>query len=155
MSQQGTNKAVRLIFRYEGDRVELVAQQPLETVTQPSDEIDDVPSDAASDAVSDAPRRSGFWFQLEDAGGAALYRRVAQNPIRPDREVYAPEGETISRVPDAERKGVFTVVVPDVQGAERVTLQSDQPTHDMQGEADASETPRQMTTIASFKLDHT
>jgi hypothetical protein len=135
---------VRLVFRYEGDRVELIAQQPLETITLPSDEIDD------------AERRSGFWFQLEDAGGAALYRRVAQNLIRPDREVFSPEGETVRRVPDAERKGVFTVVVPDVEGAERITLQSDQPAASREGisESVAPEAPRPVTTIASFKLEY-
>jgi hypothetical protein len=143
MSSQRTTKAVRLVFSYEGDRVELIAQQPLETITQPSDEIDD------------APQRSGFWFQLEDAAGAALYQRVAQNPIRPDREIFSPEGETVGRVPDVERKGVFTIVVPDVKGAERVTLQSDQPaTREGRAESAAPKAPRPATTIASFKLDY-
>ena len=148
MKQQKTNSAVRLVFRYEGDRVELIAQQPLEKVTQPSDEIED------------AAERSGFWFQLEDAAGAALYRRVARNPIRATREVFSPEGETVTRVPDVEQKGVFTVIVPAVEGAERVTLQSDQPARsldeprDSSEEAGAPKSPRRATTIASFKLDY-
>ena len=149
MKQQKTNSAVRLVFRYEGDRVELIAQQPLEKVTQPSDEIED------------AAQRSGFWFQLEDAAGAALYRRVARNPIRADREVFSPEGETVTRVPDAEHKGVFTVIVPAVEGAERVTLQSDQPARprgelreSSEEEEGAATSARRATTIASFKLDY-
>ena len=58
-------------------------------------------------------------------------------------------------MPDLERKGVFTVVVPDVEGAERVTLQSNQPaTREALAKSVAPDAPRPVTTIASFKLDY-
>lgn len=108
-------QAVRLTFAYHGDEVELIAQQPVETVTPPSDEVEE------------ADRRSGFWYQVEDARGEPLYRRVARNPIRQDREVFGGAGESVTRAPVEESKGVFTVVVPHIEEADRVTLQGRRP----------------------------
>jgi len=113
MSESGGERprAVRLTFAFHGDDVRLVARQPVDVVTPPSDEIEG------------AERRQGFWAELQAGDGRPLYRRVMRDPARGDTEVFAPGGSP-SRAPVPEVRGTFSVVVPDVPDAEAVVLHS-------------------------------
>lgn len=104
-------RALRLTFRYEGDRVELVSSQPVEMLLPPSHPVDE------------GEGRSGFWITLRAADGRPVYRRVMHSPIRADVEVFSPEPEeNIRRVPVDRPSGTFVVLVPDVEEARVLTL---------------------------------
>src|ERR1051325_3426712 len=101
----GPAKAMRLTFSYDGDDVKLISQQRAEMV---------VP---ASDPVTRFKKQKGFWAELKNDRDKTLYRRVMHNPTRNDAEVFPdPDipGQGISRAPAPKRKGVFVVVVPDI-----------------------------------------
>jgi len=126
-------RALRLTFRYEGDRVELVSSQPVEMLLPPSH------------AVDEGEGQSGFWFTLRAADDRPVYRRVTHSPIRRDVEVFSPEpGENIRRVPVDRPSGTFVLLVPDVEDARVLTL------HDSAGEARALAGPARE--IARFEL---
>jgi hypothetical protein len=142
MPQKKTHRSVRLTFAYEGSDIKLVSQEPVEMIAPPSDE------------VAPAQTVNGFWFQLENAKGAALYKRVAHPPIRYDREVFSPEGEhSVARVPVEKPSGVFTVVMPDIQEADKVTLHggAHSPAHPQGTPGLVGNVPQP---VASFKLKH-
>lgn len=104
-------KAMRLTFSYDGDKVKLVSQQPVEMVVPPSD------------PVKRYEKQKGFWAELKSDQDKTLYRRVMHNPTRNDAEVFSDDPEqSISREPALKRKGVFVVVVPDSEQAREVTL---------------------------------
>lgn len=103
--------AMRLTFSYDGDKVKLVSQQPVEMVVPPSD------------PVKGFARHKGFWAELKSQQDKTLYRRVMHNPTRNDAEVFSDDPEqSISREPAPRRKGVFVVVVPDTDEGNEVTL---------------------------------
>lgn len=106
-----SNKATRLTFSYDGDDVELLSQQRIEMIV------------SSSDAVKGYGTHKGFWAELRSGSDKTLYRTVMHNPTKNDAEVF-PEspGEGISREPAPKRKGVFVVVVPDVDKGEEVIL---------------------------------
>jgi hypothetical protein len=108
--------SIRLIFEYDGDRVDLVSRQPVDMVAPSSEPLED---------FSD---RRGSWVELLDPDGAALHRQVLHHPIRTSSEVFGPGGqESIRRVERASRKGAFTVVVPDLPQAEQVAVVAETP----------------------------
>jgi hypothetical protein len=109
-------RAIRLVFEYEGDDVRLVSQLRIEkALPQP-------------DQSADALEFRGTWSEVRDAAGATLDRRVLVDPMPRDAEVF-PErlGEEISRQPIERPSGVFTVLVPDVEGADHVAVLSNSP----------------------------
>jgi hypothetical protein len=76
-----------------------------------------------SDPVESYTDRTGFWVDLKDEQDQTLYRRVMHNPIRQDVEVFSPDPEqTIYRTPVAEAQGVFSVVLPEIEAAQAVSL---------------------------------
>jgi hypothetical protein len=91
--------------------VKLVSQQRTEMI---------VPS---SDAVKGYGKHKGFWAELRSGSDKTLYRTVLHNPIKNDAEVF-PEspGGAISREPAPRRRGVFVVVVPDIDKGHEVIL---------------------------------
>lgn len=104
-------KAMRLTFSYDGDRVKLISQQPVDMIVPPSD------------PVKRYEKQKGFWAELKSDQDKTLYRRVMHNPTRNDAEVFSDDAEqSISREPAPKRKGVFVVVVPDSKQAREVTL---------------------------------
>lgn len=111
-----SNKAMRLTFSYDGDDVKLLTQQRTEMTVPPSD------------AVKGSKKHKGFWAELRSGSDKTLYRTVMHNPTKNDAEVF-PEspGEGISREPAPKRKGVFVVVVPDVDKGEEVILSRSTP----------------------------
>jgi hypothetical protein len=108
-----SNQSVRLTFSYDGSKIKLLSQQKVDMIAPPSDSVEDFKG------------RSGFWFELRDTKGEALYRRVAHPPIEADREVFSNDPkESIQRQPVESPKGVFTVVIPDHEKADTVSLHS-------------------------------
>src|SRR5262245_21037123 len=106
-----SNKAMRLTFSYEGNKVKLISQQRIDMI---------VPS---TDAVKGYGKHKGFWAELRSGGDKTLYRTVMHNPTKNDAEVFpGTPNEGISRQPAPKRKGVFVVVVPDTDQGEEVIL---------------------------------
>ena len=120
-----SNRALRLTFQYDGPEVKLISTQRVEMKLPPSH------------TLSEDESRSGFWFTLSDPQGKAVYRRVLQNPIRYDREVFSNDSTqpSIRRVKVDEPKGTFVVLVPDVAGARTLQFFSDALTLESRGAA--------------------
>ncbi len=104
-------RALRLTLEYEGRTVSVVSREHLAKVTPPSH------------ALSGYERHSGFWYELQDAKGQVLYRRIRDNPIRVDVEAYDPEGGP-RRYPVKRPRGIFVVLVPDLPKADALVLMS-------------------------------
>lgn len=105
----GPVRSVRLIFEYEGDRVRLVVQQPVETTVTGFDlpQVD----------------HPGYYVESRDANENSLARVPARNAFLGSAEVF-PENhaEPIRRVDVPNPKGAFTVVVPAPETADHVTV---------------------------------
>ena len=112
----GPNMAMRLTFSYDGDDVKLVSQERTEMTVPPSD------------PVKGYKKHKGFWAEVKSGSDKTLYRTVMHNPTKNDAEVF-PEspGGFISRQPAPKRKGMFVVVVPDMDKGEEVTLSRSAP----------------------------
>ncbi|MBW8487518.1 hypothetical protein [Actinomadura parmotrematis] len=103
--------AVRLRFTYEGRRPRLLSADRVDMPAPPTDELDGYEG------------RRGFWVEVRDPGGRTLHRRVMADPMDPTVEVFsaAPEA-TLRRVRAGRPRGAFTVVVPDLDGADHLAL---------------------------------
>lgn len=101
--------SVRLIFEYEGDKVRLVSQQPVDMVV----------------TGFDLPLTDQLAYHVEarDVNDKTLARVPARNALERSTEVF-PEhpGEPITRHDVPVPKGAFTVVVPAPAAAHHVTL---------------------------------
>jgi hypothetical protein len=105
------NRAIRLLVQYDKSGFSISESWPLETLAPASHSLD-------------VPRAtSGFWVELRDAKNNVLYRRVMQNPVPADVEVFDPE-EGLHRHAVDDPKGVFTVLVPDMPDAEEIAFVS-------------------------------
>ena len=102
-------RAVRLIFEYEGDRVRLVNQQPLEV--------------AGANVDVATGDQEGFFVDSRTRSERTLARVPARHAFRSSVEVF-PErhDEPITRMDSAQPKGAFTVVVPAPDDADHVTI---------------------------------
>ncbi len=111
---QGSPRAVRLTFSYEGPAVKLVSQERVEMIVPPSDPLQGI------------GKQKGFWAVLRDKQDRALYRQVIHNPTRNDAEIFPDLEEDpdagISRAPAPKRKGIFVVLVPDIEEGDSVTM---------------------------------
>ena len=106
-------RAVRLTFTYEGDEVRLVSRQPVEMITPPSD------------MLSGYEDEQGFWIEVRNDQEETLHRRVMQDPLRRDVEVFLPDPEqSVVRAPVENPMGSFSVVIPDLEEADHVALLS-------------------------------
>jgi hypothetical protein len=121
---QNEPKAIRLIFAYAGDRIELTDAQRLAMFVPPSDSLEP------------ERERSGFWVEVRDANEQPLFRRLMHHPIETTREVFPadPHGEII-RTPVADRRGVFSVVIPELTAARSLALVGSPPEVNRRGEA--------------------
>ena len=67
--------------------------------------------------------RAGVWLELRDRAGDALLQQPLRDPIPRHTEVFSDDPEhTAPRIPTTSTSGVFTVLVPDVDGADHVAL---------------------------------
>ena len=102
-------RSVRLIFEYEGDRVRLVTQQPVEMAVTGFDlpQVD----------------HPGYYVESRDVSNRTLARVPARNAFIGSAEVF-PENhaEPITRLDVPQPKGAFTVVVPVPDTADHVTV---------------------------------
>jgi hypothetical protein len=115
-TSRAPNMAMRLTFSYDGDDVKLVSQQRTEMIVPPSD------------PVKGYAKHKGFWAEVKSGSDKTLYRTVMHNPTKNDAEVFPDSsGGFISRQPAPKRKGVFVVVVPDMDKGEEVTLSRSAP----------------------------
>src|SRR5262245_9164032 len=109
--QAPPGRALRLVLEYEG-RNFTVAQRHEVTMAVPP-----------SDPIQGYEGQSGFWYELRDANGKVLYRRVIGKPLGAGVEVHDPE--TGSRWYDVkESSGVIVALVPDLPNAESLVLVS-------------------------------
>ncbi len=102
-------ESLRLTYEYEGDSVRLVSQQRVDVVVTDFD----VQSTFVARHVVD----------VQDAEETTLARIPVHGDLGATVEVFGRPGESISRVPEPNPKGAFTVVVPVPPGAARAVLQ--------------------------------
>ena len=95
-------RAVRLIFEYDGDEVRLVSEHPVEMVV--------------TEADTAQPRSAGYYVDARDTAGRTVARVAAHTAFAGSMEVFPEQpGEPITRI-DAAAKGAFTVVIPAPRG---------------------------------------
>lgn len=106
-----SNQAVRVTLSYQGKELRLVSRKVLSMRTPPSAPLE-IPE-----------KQAGFWFQVEDANGHLLYRRVMHNPIQFDTETPSDDPERpLKRVPLSEPRGTFFLLVPFLREARTVRI---------------------------------
>jgi hypothetical protein len=111
-SDQKRTNAERLTFSYEGNKIKLIEQQNIQKIVPPSVTVDT------------KNNRSGFWFEITGDKQDVLYRRIIDNPIKTDIEVFSDEKvtESVSRHKASDIKGAFSIVIPDIPEAEGLDL---------------------------------
>lgn len=106
-----TPRALRLTFTYSGGAIRLVSRRSLQKLAP------------LSDSLASFAGRSGFWYELRDAGGAAIYRRVRENPLQTAPEAPAEGSEVaLRRVQVSRPRARFVLLVPDLAEAHRLAL---------------------------------
>lgn len=95
-------RSLRLTFRYDDDGVRLVRRTRRRSPAPPTESTD---RDAPPGAVM---------VEVRSVDGEIRYRRYLVDPVPQSREVFTDTG--IRRVPSARPSGVFTTIVPAVEG---------------------------------------
>jgi hypothetical protein len=99
----------RLTFAYEGDKITLLSEQEVTMLAPPSHPLEHVET------------TPGFSIILRDGRGNPIYRRVMENPVQFDVEVFSPDPkQSIRRVAVQHPKGTFVILIPEIQGARTV-----------------------------------
>lgn len=113
--QQPSRQALRLMFRFDENTVELTAAQPLrKLVTQ-------LPGPSPEEG-----RHQGEWLQLRDSDDRVLYTRVLNDPLGTRVEVHDPDtGPYLVTGPRG--RGTFDVLVPDLPTATTAVLYASPP----------------------------
>ncbi len=112
-------RALRLFFSYRWPEI----------VLESADEVDMTPPPA--DPVERSDRTSGFWYELRDKSGKALYRRASQSPIRTSAEILTDDREKpIVREEISDLAGHFVLIAPNLPEASTVALMGTQPRAD-------------------------
>ena len=107
----GPSSALRVTFSYRGRDIAVAGTRKVRMI---------VPR-----PVSPPPEKgqSGYWAEVRAADGKLLFHCVLNNPVRVDVEVFSHgEGQSITRVPVAEPRGEFEVLLPDLPEAESVVI---------------------------------
>lgn len=116
-SYRRSGRAVRFTFSYEAAEIRLEARQFLDMQTPASDPL--------LDSERDKPQ-SGFWIELHDREGRAVYRRILHNPIMFSAEVPADKsetgGESFTNLRRNNPRGTFFIVVPNIPAAETLVI---------------------------------
>jgi hypothetical protein len=138
--QAQPEKAIRLIFEYEGEAVRLISQQPVEMVV--------------SDTATSVPDRPAHFVDIRDAANKTLARVAAPGAFAASAEVF-PErsGDPITRVDIPVPKGAFTVVVPVMDDTDHVTVVKVAPSTEAPPGPEGLRRAQLITTdVASFPL---
>jgi hypothetical protein len=107
----GPSPALRVTFAYRGHDIAVANTRAVRMI---------VPR-----PVSSPPEKgqSGYWVEVRAADGKLLFHCVLHNPVRVDVEVYShDERQSITRVPVAEPRGEFEVLLPDLPEAQSLVL---------------------------------
>ena len=105
------DRSLRLNFRFEFGELTLVDRLELEMAALP-----------ANDLTTFKPEeRSGFWIEIHDPRGRALYRRSMPHPMVRRSESHDDERgpRTVMWV---EERGAFSVVVPNLFGGAELVM---------------------------------
>ncbi len=136
-------RSVRLIFEYEGDRVRLVSQQPVDMESLPVER-----------ALVDHP---GYYVDSRNAKDATLARVPARSAFVGSVEVFPEkQGEPIHRVDVPTPRGAFTVIVPTPEATDHVTvlqIKPGAPAGDPSARGVAVPAPPAVVDMVSFPLD--
>jgi hypothetical protein len=112
-SSDKINRTIRLTFSYEGNNVRLISRQSVNMIPPPSDPLNGYEGQA------------GFWYLLTDTKGRTLYRRVIENPIKFDVEVFSDDPKvSITRRKLDSPRGIFVLLVPEIREAHWLVLVS-------------------------------
>ena len=130
-------RAVRLIFEYEGDRVRLLQEQPVEV--------------AAGNLHTASADEAGIFVDVRDASNRTLARVHARGAMVGSVEVF-PErhDEPIVRMDVQQPKGAFTVVVPAPAETDHATIVRVPPAP--AADTASSRGPRQVIDLVSFPI---
>lgn len=108
-AQDPVTPAMRLIFEYDGDQVQLVKQQLVDV--------------AITGHELARTRQAGYYVDTRNAAGEALARVHLHDAFASSVEVFPEQmGKPIERVDVPSRKGAFTVVVPVPEGTDHVAI---------------------------------
>ena len=138
-SEPQPTRAVRLIFEYEGDRVRLVSEQPVEMAVTGFD----LPQGLAP----------GYYVDARDGENRTLARVPARGAFAGSMEVFPEKpGEPISRIDVAQPKGAFTVVVPAPERTEHVTVLRIAPPTDRRAAPGEAAAAPEVVDLVSFPM---
>jgi hypothetical protein len=114
-SVRRSRRAVRFAFSYVGAEIRLEARQLLDVQTPSSDPI--------LDPERDKPQ-SGFWIELHDGNGRAIYRRILHNPMMYSADFLIEDGGEVPHIRHSKPRGTFFIVVPNIPAAETLVIYS-------------------------------
>lgn len=105
------SEAIRLTIAYEGERLEVISEDKIEKIVPLLREIDD-------------KKHSGAWIELKDKKGNVLHTEAIDIPFGSDLEVFSndPKDPSITRENISNFKGTFSILIPDVPGAEELNI---------------------------------
>lgn len=105
------SRTLRLTFAYDENGIRLLRSQSVEMIAPPS-------------VVPPPPKgQAGYWFEVRDAKGELVHHRPLHDPVRNDLEVFSDDPkQSITRVPNPNPRGEFTVLVPDLPDAAALIL---------------------------------
>lgn len=131
--------ATRLIFEYDGDRVRLLEQMPVEV--------------AGANLPMASEGELGTFVDVRDATNRTLARVPAGNALSTSLEVF-PErhGQPITRTEVPRSKGAFTVVVPTPKETTHATLVNVAASNALAGVAGAPAAAPEVVDLVSFPL---
>jgi hypothetical protein len=109
MGQPAPTRAIRLIFEYDGDKVKLVSQQPVDMAVTGFD--------------LSQTAQLGVFVDSRDSDGRMLARVPARNAFSSSMEVFPEKpGDPISRIDVKKPHGAFTVIVPAPDAADHFSV---------------------------------
>ena len=110
------NRALRLTFSYVGSGVQLIARQSLEMTPLPSDPL------------NAREGETGFWYEIRDANGHPIYRRITENPLRFAVEIRTDDpSQPLTWQKVSQPQGQFLLLLPDLDQAQTLVLFSSPP----------------------------
>lgn len=112
--------AFRIVFAYEGFNVRVLSAKRVEIITPPSDPLR---GQKGAHGREEPREQTGFWFELHDANGRPLYRRVLDNPIKFSVSLLSDDPEhpfTNQMIRDP--RGDFMLIVPALDQAATLVL---------------------------------
>jgi len=118
-----SERALRLIFAYDGNDVRLVSQQAVEMILPRSDPL------AAFEG------RQGSWVELQDGEGRAIFRRAMPSALPTDVEALADDTGQMTCRPVEHPQGIFIALVPDLPQAQVVAVWTSPPPAEPTGPA--------------------